>query len=120
MHYIHQNEIKWRTDDTHLKALYYEPWKAGTVPPGVVVIEFTLEDSWQSQVDIEAMMRNPKPWVERYLRNNWNLWISSSGFVLAFASADYVFLRARASEPVAAFIAAIFGLLYVFMARPVL
>jgi hypothetical protein len=58
-------------NDTHLKAKYYDPWKAGELPPGVVVIEFTLEDSWQSEADIRDMLTNPKPWRERYLFNNW-------------------------------------------------
>lgn len=64
--------ITMNPNDTHLREKYYEPWKAGTLPPGVVVIEFTLEDSWQSQADIDAMLLNPRPWVERYLKNNWN------------------------------------------------
>lgn len=64
--------VTMNPNDTHLKALYYDPWKEGTLPPGVVVIEFTLEDSWQTKEDIEAMMRNPKPWRERYLLNNWS------------------------------------------------
>jgi hypothetical protein len=63
--------VTMNPNDTHLKALYYDPWKAGTVPPDTVVIEFTLEDSWQTAADIEALKRNPKPWRERYLFNNW-------------------------------------------------
>lgn len=63
--------ITMNPNDSHLKKKYYEPWKAGTLPPGVLVIEFTIEDSWQSKEDIELMMQNPKPWVERYLMNNW-------------------------------------------------
>jgi hypothetical protein len=64
--------VTMNPNDSHLKALYYEPWKAGTLPPDTVVIEFTLEDSWQSPADIEALNRNPKPWRERYLNNNWS------------------------------------------------
>lgn len=63
--------ITMNPNDTHLKAKYYDPWKEGTLTPGIVVIEFTIEDSWQTKEDIEAMMQNPKPWVERYIRNNW-------------------------------------------------
>jgi phage terminase large subunit len=63
--------VTMNPNDTYLKGLYYDPWKAGTLPDDTVVIEFTIEDSWQNAADIAAMERNPKPWVERYLRNNW-------------------------------------------------
>ena len=63
--------VTMNPNDTYLKELYYDPWKAGTLPDDTVVIEFTIEDSWQSKADIDAMLRNPKPWVERYIRNNW-------------------------------------------------
>lgn len=63
--------ITMNPNDTHLKKLYYEPWKNGTLPPDTVVIEFTIEDSWQTKEDIAAMMKNPKAWVERYINNNW-------------------------------------------------
>src|SRR6185437_15123548 len=62
--------ITMNPNDTHLKQLYYDPWRAGTLPSDTVVIEFTLEDSWQTAADIEALKRNPKPWVERYPKNN--------------------------------------------------
>jgi hypothetical protein len=64
--------ITMNPNNTYIKGLYYDPWKAGTLPPGVKVIEFTVGDSWQSKVDIDAMMLNPKPWVERYINNNWD------------------------------------------------
>lgn len=64
--------ITMNPNDTFMKKKYYEPWKNGTLQKGVVVIEFTIEDSWQTKEDIEAMMSNPKPWVERYIRNNWD------------------------------------------------
>lgn len=44
------------------------------IPPlksNVRVIEFTIEDSWQTQSDIDSLMDNPEWWVERYVRNNW-------------------------------------------------
>jgi len=50
---------------------YREPEIYGYPPPNIRVIEFTLEDSWQSQADINQLMTNPKWWVERYLYNNW-------------------------------------------------
>lgn len=63
--------VTMNPNDSHLKELYYDPWKAGTLPGDTIVIEFTLEDSWQTQADIDSMMRNPRPWRERYLMNNW-------------------------------------------------
>tara|TARA_B100001245_G_scaffold236593_1_gene228609 strand:- start:8371 stop:9786 length:1416 start_codon:yes stop_codon:yes gene_type:complete len=55
------------------KNRYYDKWKKGQLPSNVMVIEFTLEDSWQSDKDINSLIRSkPKWWVERYLRNNWN------------------------------------------------
>lgn len=41
------------------------------LPPNVKVIEFTIEDSWQTAQDIAGLMQNPEWWVERYVRNNW-------------------------------------------------
>lgn len=64
--------ITMNPNDSHLKGKYYDPWKAGTLPKGVAVVEFTIEDSWQTKEDIDAMMTNPIPWVERYINNNWN------------------------------------------------
>lgn len=58
--------------DGHLKARYYDPWKAGTLPPNIRVIEFGIEDSWQSKQDIESLKTNPEWWVQRYLYNNWD------------------------------------------------
>lgn len=51
---------------------YKDPGKYGALPPNVRVIEFTVEDSWQSEADIRALYTNPKWWVERYMNNNWN------------------------------------------------
>lgn len=42
------------------------------LPKGVMCIEFTVEDSWQTQQDIDSLMTNPTWWVERYMRNNWD------------------------------------------------
>lgn len=58
--------------DGHLKTKYYDPWKAGTLPPNVRVIEFDINDSWQTRRDIESMKTNPEWWVQRYLYNNWD------------------------------------------------
>lgn len=55
------------------KSRYYDKWKKNQLPSNVLVIEFTLEDSWQSDQDINSLIRSkPKWWVERYLHNNWN------------------------------------------------
>jgi hypothetical protein len=48
------------------------PQEYGELPSNVRVIEFTIEDSWQSQQDIDSLMQQPKWWVERYINNNWN------------------------------------------------
>jgi hypothetical protein len=60
------------------KELYYDRWRAGTLPPNVRVIEFDLSDSWLSQRDIEALKTNPDWWTQRYLYNNWNFSDESS------------------------------------------
>lgn len=59
-------------NDGWLKEHIYDKWKAGTLPANIRVIEFGIEESWQSQRDIDALMDNPTWWVERYLRNNWD------------------------------------------------
>src|SRR5690606_23088214 len=64
--------ITMNTSRSFLKEKYYVPWKNGNLPKDVRVIEYTIDDSWQDKKDIEAMLRNPKPWVERYVNNNWN------------------------------------------------
>ena len=64
--------ITMNPNDTFLKHKYYDAWRAGTLEKGVLVIEFNLEDSWQTKDDIEMMKSNPKPWQERYLFNNWD------------------------------------------------
>jgi len=64
--------ITMNPNDTYLKRRFYDPWRAGTLEKGVLVIEFNLEDSWQSKDDIDMMKSNPRPWQERYLFNNWD------------------------------------------------
>lgn len=55
------------------KSRYYDKWKKDELPSNVMVIEFTLEDSWQTQQDIDSLLRSKAQWwIERYLRNNWN------------------------------------------------
>lgn len=59
------------TDAEHFVKIY-DNYKAGKLPPNVRVIEFGIEDSWQSKEDIAALMENPVWWVERYMNNNWH------------------------------------------------
>ena len=55
------------------KSRYYDKWKKGELPHNVKVIEFTLEDSWQTDKDINSLISSkPAWWVQRYLYNNWN------------------------------------------------
>jgi hypothetical protein len=51
---------------------YHEPEKYGYLPADTEVIEFELEDSFLPDSYYLKQMGNPKQWVERYLRNNWN------------------------------------------------
>lgn len=70
------------TDHPYYMSLYRSYKQAGELdesgeeipplPKGVKCIEFTVEDSWQTQQDIDSLMTNPKWWVERYMNNNWN------------------------------------------------
>ena len=62
------------TDQDYFVDIYNrhkEPEEYGALPPNIRVIEFTLEDSWQSAQDIESLKTNPEWWVQRYLYNNW-------------------------------------------------
>ncbi len=60
----------WIKDDYYNK--HHEPEKYGELPDDVAVIEFELEDSFLPDSYYLKQMSNPKQWVERYLRNNWN------------------------------------------------
>lgn len=55
------------------KSRYYDKWKKGMLPSNVMVIEFTLQDSWQTDQDINSLIKSkPQWWVQRYLYNNWD------------------------------------------------
>lgn len=55
------------------KTEFYDKWKANTVPPNIAVIEFTRYDSWSDQTRYDKLVATrPRPWVERYINNNWN------------------------------------------------
>ncbi len=64
--------VTMNPNDTYLKEKYYRAWREKRLPKGIEVVEFNIEDSWQSEQDIEAMRSNPKPWVERFINNNWD------------------------------------------------
>lgn len=64
--------VTMNPNDSFLRDYYYRPYREGTLPEGVIVIEFDIGDSWQTKEDIEAMRRNPRSWVERYINNNWD------------------------------------------------
>lgn len=66
------NLITMNPNNGWSKRRYYDKWKKGILPDNVVVIEYTIDDSWQEKNDIAALFRKAKWWVERYLRNNWN------------------------------------------------
>ena len=64
--------ITMNPNDGWAKELYYDRYKAGTLPRNIRVIEFDLSDSWQSQRDIDALKTNPDWWTQRFLYNNWD------------------------------------------------
>jgi hypothetical protein len=64
--------ITMNPNDSWAKELYYDRWKAGTLPDSIAAIEFGLADSWQSEQDIKALKQNPVWWTERFLNNNWD------------------------------------------------
>lgn len=66
------NIITMNPNNGWSKRRYYDKWKKGILPPNVMVVEYTIEDSWQDANDIAALMRKAKWWVERYIKNNWN------------------------------------------------
>ena len=59
------------TDAEHLVDIY-DKYKGNELPKNIRCIEYTIEDSWQTQSDIDGLMTNPKWWVERYINNNWH------------------------------------------------
>lgn len=66
------NIITMNPNNGWSKRRYYDKWKKGILPPNVMVVEYTIEDSWQDANDIAALMRKAKWWVERYIKNSWN------------------------------------------------
>lgn len=81
------NLVTMNPNNTFLKEMFYRPYRENRLPPGIVVIEFTLEDSWQTDEEIELMRTNPRPWVERYLNNNWD-YIDDDNSLFSYAFFD--------------------------------
>lgn len=76
------NFITMNPNSGWAKKKFYKPYRDGTLPPNVCVIEFTIQDSWQSKVDIERLMKRSKWWVERFIKNNWE-YADESGTILS-------------------------------------
>lgn len=55
------------------KSRFYDAWKKGALSKNIAVVEFTRYDSWSDQDRYERLINSrPKPWVERYINNNWD------------------------------------------------
>lgn len=76
------NFITMNPNSGWAKKRFYKPYKEGTLPDNVVVIEFTIEDSWQSPEDISRLMMRSKWWVQRFIKNNWE-YADESGTILS-------------------------------------
>lgn len=60
-------------NETWVKELVYKPWRAGTLPDNVLVIEFEMQDSFlYSSGFYDKYEGNPPQWKQRYLMNNWD------------------------------------------------
>lgn len=64
--------VTMNPNNSWAKELYYDKFRKGELPPNVCVIEFTIDDSWQSPNDIRTLKDYPYAWQQRYLWNNWN------------------------------------------------
>lgn len=65
--------VTMNPNNSWAKKRFYDAWKNGTLPPNIAVVEFTREDSWSDQSRFEKLIASrPKPWVERYINNNWD------------------------------------------------
>lgn len=60
-------------NETWVKEHVYLPWKAGTLPDDMAVIEFKMQDSFQySEGYYDGYKTNPMQWQQRFLYNNWD------------------------------------------------
>lgn len=65
--------ITMNPNDKWAKKEFYDAWKNNTLPKNVAVLEFDRFDSWSNQDRYEKLINSrPKPWVERYINNNWD------------------------------------------------
>ena len=76
------NFITMNPNSGWAKKKYYKPYRDGTLPSNIKVIEFTIEDSWQSKEDIARLLKRSKWWVERFIKNNWD-YADESGTILS-------------------------------------
>jgi succinyl-CoA synthetase alpha subunit len=75
------NIVTMNPNNGWAKKKYYDPYKRDQLPANVVVIEFTIKDSWQNLADIQRLYQKSKWWVQRYLMNNWD-YADESGSIL--------------------------------------
>lgn len=60
-------------NDAWVKEHIYDPWKKGTLPYDICVIEFQMEDSFLYPTGYyRPFFTNPPQWQQRYLYNNWD------------------------------------------------
>lgn len=78
------NVITMNPNNGWSKRRYYDKWKKNILPDNVLVVEFSIEDSWQEQNDISALYRKAKWWVERYIKNNWNYADEDSSLITSY------------------------------------
>lgn len=65
--------VTMNPNDKWCKFKFYKAWKEGRLPDNIAVVEFTRWDSWSDQDRYEKLIATrPKPWVERYINNNWD------------------------------------------------
>lgn len=65
--------VTMNPNDKWCKFKFYKAWKENRLPKNIAVVEFTRWDSWSDQERYEKLIATrPKPWVERYVHNNWD------------------------------------------------
>lgn len=76
------NFITMNPNSGWAKKRFYDPYIKGELPENIKVIEFTIEESWQSKEDVGRLMGRSKWWVERFIKNNWE-YADESGSILS-------------------------------------
>lgn len=60
-------------NETWVKEHIYKPYKKGTLPDDVKVVEFFMEDSFLFKEGYyDGFLTNPEQWKQRFLFNNWD------------------------------------------------